>query len=263
MDKGDRIEDMLTFIRRTLGGIHQSFEYLNTSEFLVIGEYEVKGRKELARVKYDTLTKMLKNGYDTYFSPDLEEPFPILNLLNGIEKPEIRDAQEGITAFISYSKKDIELKNDLKEHLMPLIRNRRIRIWDDGEIQPGETWEDEITKHVEQDPIIFLLISASYIATEFVWSIELPKALERQAKGDATVIPVILRPSSWGDMDFAKLQVLPDKGRAITEWPDKDQAFLRVVQGVEKVWNRRKYLGYFIEGRVRTITDNSLKRNLR
>jgi hypothetical protein len=46
------------------------------------------------------------------------------------------------------------------------------------------------------------------------------------SEGGCLVIPVILRPCDWHDMPFGRLQATPKDGKAITLWPNIDEASL-------------------------------------
>ncbi len=58
------------------------------------------------------------------------------------------------------------------------------------------------------------------------------RALERHKAGEAHVIPILLRPCDWHTAPFGHLQALPRNGQAITIWPNQDEAFLQVSQGL-------------------------------
>jgi hypothetical protein len=60
------------------------------------------------------------------------------------------------------------------------------------------------------------------------------RAMERNAAGEACVIPVILRSVDWQGAPFGKLQSLPKDAQAITSWANRDEAFLDVAQGIRK-----------------------------
>jgi hypothetical protein len=52
---------------------------------------------------------------------------------------------------------------------------------------------DSIIKtQLELADIILLLISQDFIQSDYIWNTELPKALERHARGEAVVIPNFL-----------------------------------------------------------------------
>src|SRR5207253_5157717 len=83
--------------------------------------------------------------------------------------------------------------------------------------------------------LILLLISPSFIASDYCYGIEMELALERHQAGQARVIPIILRPTDLSDTPFAALQYLPAQGKAITTWQNRDEAFLDVARGIRTV----------------------------
>ena len=60
-------------------------------------------------------------------------------------------------------------------------------------------------------------------------------ALERHKKGDAQVIPVILRVVDWEDTHFSKLKVLPKNAKPVTHWRSRDAAFTDISKGIRSV----------------------------
>ncbi|MFL5590329.1 MAG: FxSxx-COOH system tetratricopeptide repeat protein [Ktedonobacteraceae bacterium] len=106
--------------------------------------------------------------------------------------------------------------------------------WHDRNISAGTDWEREIDAHLNTADLILLLISSDFIASTYCSSIEAIRAMERHEKGEARVIPVILRPTDWQGVAFERLQALPTNAKPITTWPNRDQAFLNVAQGIRK-----------------------------
>ena len=80
-----------------------------------------------------------------------------------------------------------------------------------------------------------MLVSASFIASEYCWGVEVKAALERHERGEARIIPVILRPCRWCIAPFASLQAAPKDGKAATEWPNIHSAFDDVASRIERV----------------------------
>ena len=54
-------------------------------------------------------------------------------------------------------------------------------------------------------------------------------------RGEARVIPVILRPCDWHSAPFGKLQALPKDGKAVTTWANRDEAFTDIARGIRRV----------------------------
>jgi len=125
-----------------------------------------------------------------------------------------------VELFYSYAHLDALLCQELRNHLTGLKRSGLIRGWYDHEIEPGSEWSVEIKEAMERAGIILLLVSADFLASEYINHIEVPFALERHQSGHAKIIPVLLRPVEWHDLPFAKLQVLPSGALAVTAWPN-------------------------------------------
>ena len=83
--------------------------------------------------------------------------------------------------------------------------------------------------------IILLLISADFLASDYCYSTELARALQRQEQGTARVIPVLLRPVDWRIAPLNHLQALPTNNRPITLWENRDEAFENVARGIRAV----------------------------
>lgn len=139
-----------------------------------------------------------------------------------------------IQVFCCYARKDQLLLEDLKTHLMLLQREGLITLWADTDIDAGKEWEKEVSKHLNTAQIILLLISADFMNSDYCYSIEMKRALERHEQEEACVIPVILRPVHWQNV-LGQLQALPKEGKPIKSWPDPEDAFLSVAEGIRKV----------------------------
>src|SRR5437867_12063493 len=95
--------------------------------------------------------------------------------------------------FFSYAHEDELLLKKLKRHLRPLQRQGLIDVWHDRDISAGTKWEEEIDKRLNEANIILLLISPDFMDSDYCYGTEMKRALERHERGEAHVIPVILR----------------------------------------------------------------------
>jgi len=148
-----------------------------------------------------------------------------------------------IEVFCCYAHEDEHLLNELKRHLSPQQRQQLINVWHDRDISAGIEWEQEIEKHLNEAHIILLLISPDFISSEYCYGTEMKRALELHKRGEARVIPVILRPvGGWekvppGDIQLGQLQALPKDAKPITSWTDHDEAWKDVTEGISRVAN--------------------------
>jgi hypothetical protein len=116
-----------------------------------------------------------------------------------------------------------------------LQRQNYIQGWHDRNILAGSEWEREVLTRLNTAPIILLLISQDFIASDFCWGIQLQQAIQRHDAGTARVIPIIVRPTDWHDTPFAKLQFLPEDGKPLSTCSNEDEALLQVAQGIRRV----------------------------
>ncbi|MCP4306794.1 MAG: toll/interleukin-1 receptor domain-containing protein [bacterium] len=161
-----------------------------------------------------------------------------LELLAGATKlSQIVDAtpkKAAVDIFVSYSHADNKIKNDLLKHLAPLSRLSLVRHWHDDEIKPGDEWQKAIADKLRSSQIVLLLISSDFISSKYCYEKELDGAMKRHKAKEMAVLPVILRPCLWQDLQFGKLQALPNNGRAITSWGNLDEALTNVATGVRE-----------------------------
>ncbi len=140
--------------------------------------------------------------------------------------------------FYSYAHKDETMRDKLATHLKILQRQEKITVWYDRQIGAGDEWERQITTHLNSADIILLLISPDFMASDFCYNIEMERAIKRHNAREAVVIPVILRPTDWTGVSFSKLQALPKNAKPVTLWPDEDEAYLNIAEGIRKVAER-------------------------
>jgi hypothetical protein len=136
------------------------------------------------------------------------------------------------TLFFVYARKDRRLRNDVEDHLALLKREGLISAWYDRMISPGEEWRDQIDRHLEDADVILLLVSASFLVSDYCYETEMARAMERHYGDEARVIPVIVRPCQWKSAPFGKLQALPADGKPVTLWSNRDAALLNIADGI-------------------------------
>lgn len=134
--------------------------------------------------------------------------------------------------FFSYSHADEALRDQLEKQLAMLKRQGLIESWHDRRIIAGNEVDNEISAQMEGADIILLLVSSDFLASDYCYEREMTRALERHHAGVAKVIPVILRACDWHAAPFGRLLATPPDGKPVTQWPDRDQAFLEVAKSI-------------------------------
>jgi len=145
--------------------------------------------------------------------------------------------------FFSYSHDDEQHRDQLEKHLALLKREGLIESWHDRRISAGNPIDREISRQLEEADVVLLLVSASFLSSEYCYSIEMRRAMERQAANEVTVIPVIVRPCDWKSALFGRLLAVPRDGKAIATWTNYDEAYADVAQRVREVVEGRTTKG--------------------
>ena len=99
--------------------------------------------------------------------------------------------------FISYSHRDKEWLERLQIFLRPLEREGKIQCWDDTRIQPGQKWQEEIEKALASACMVILLVSADFMASDFIANNELQPLLAAAEAEGVIILPVILSSSRF------------------------------------------------------------------
>ncbi len=147
-----------------------------------------------------------------------------------------------VTVFLCYDRdpKDESMAIELKKHLAVLTHKGTIKVWDHGSISPGTDWQQQMDTYLATAQMTLLLVSASFLASQYYYDKVIGKAIERHDRKQARVIPVLLRFSQWKDTPLGRLLPLPDHEKPISSWADHDEAYANVAEGVTKVAEQLK-----------------------
>lgn len=140
-----------------------------------------------------------------------------------------------LRAFISYSHRDEDYKNELDLHLATMKRQGLLKVWQDRKIQPGSDWDDEIKRQMEESHLIFFMVSPGFMASDYIMEKEVPHAMSLFAAGEAKVVPIFIKDVEWKNSEFGRLQGLPRDQKFIDLQPNKDQAFATVARELREL----------------------------
>lgn len=157
--------------------------------------------------------------------------------------------------FVSYSRKDAKWLERLQIQLNPLVREGLIEGWDDTRIAPGEKRLEELARALKEATAAVLLVSAYYLASDFLQDVELPTLLRRAKEGGARIIPVIVSPCLFERSRLAEFQPVnsPDKPLSKLSKAAQEEGLLRVVQLLAPASGSSEYPDQDVASKARTV----------
>jgi formylglycine-generating enzyme required for sulfatase activity len=144
-----------------------------------------------------------------------------------------------LKTFIIYAREDRASLDLLMGHLSVFARSGAAEFWYDREITGGKDWDEEIRFNLKNADIVLLLISPAFFNSDYIHSVELTEALQRDRDKEARVVPVILKKCLWHKYpELARLQALPAEAKPVYDknsWPDPDDAFYDIGEGFDRI----------------------------
>jgi hypothetical protein len=137
--------------------------------------------------------------------------------------------------FISYSHKDTKFLDQLLTHLRPLERAGQLTKWSDKQIAPGSEWFSEIQESLARTKVAVLLVTPSFLASDFIHEHELGPLLRQASTGGVRILWIPVRASAYEATVLKNYQALssPDKPLAQMK-AERDAAWVKICKEIKK-----------------------------
>jgi hypothetical protein len=136
--------------------------------------------------------------------------------------------------FVSYSHNDAEWLNRLRVHLKPLEREGLIDLWDDTRIAAGSLWREQIDAALDSARVAVLLISADFLASDFIIDNELLPLLDAAERDGCTVLPLLVQPSLFEQTpQLNRFQTVNRNAPPLSDLPTADRERVLVALAKE------------------------------
>lgn len=144
--------------------------------------------------------------------------------------------------FISYSRVDEEWLQRLRLHLKPLERTGVLDIWDDRRIEAGSRWREQIEAALKTAKAAVLLVSADYLASDYVAERELPFLLEAAHDRGMPVLPIIVSPCRFTRTPLNEFQAVNSPTSPLTgkSKQEQEQILAKVAEVISKTLGARQ-----------------------
>lgn len=162
--------------------------------------------------------------------------------MNQYQVERILETTFPIEVFCAVASEDALLFQQLEAHFSILQQQGLLSIWHDGLLAPGTNWKEAIDLHLEKASVVVLLVSSSFLASDYCSGTKMHRLLERHRLGEVHIIPLILRSCEWHHAPFGILQALPRNGQPVTTWNDQDAAFAEVAYYLHQFIEQKRIL---------------------
>jgi hypothetical protein len=87
-----------------------------------------------------------------------------------------------------------------------LVREGTIDLWNDQRIQTGQEWRNEIDSALTRSKVAIMLVSADFLASDFIATEELPRLLGAAETRGTKILPVVVGPVRYNESPLGKFQ---------------------------------------------------------
>lgn len=176
-----------------------------------------------------------RNVVVNYFATGKFEPAPSISEEHKLVKiaDELASADSSLShnipaqklrVFISYSHLDKNCLDRLLVHLKPMENQNLIDCWSDKKIKIGEKWKTEVMTNLDNAAVAVLLISADFLASDFIVNQELPPLLLKAETKGLRILPVILKPCGFlRDKALSTIQALNEPTQPLLSLSEIEQ----------------------------------------
>jgi photosystem II stability/assembly factor-like uncharacterized protein len=137
-----------------------------------------------------------------------------------------------VRVFVSYAREDRRwLDPDYRYSLIPFLvdslRRHNVAFWFDKELKPGDEFRRYIESEIDQSQIALLIVSQSFLNSEFIENREMPRIAERARLRKMLVVPVLVEPCDWSEYPFlADRQMVPSS--PLIEYTESEPQWVKV-----------------------------------
>lgn len=193
----------------------------------------IYGEKDSYAVKVlhdEEITRLDIVNYVVHGTGKIQPPTSIETIKRIRDTPPVQVAKNPkspLRLFVSYAHSDSACLDRLLVHLKPHERRSKIEFWSDKRLRPGDKWRKEISQNIDGAAVAVLLVSADFLASEFIANQELPPLLSKAEAAGTRIIPVIVKPCGFvREESLQSFQCINDPKRPLLGLSEIEQEHL-------------------------------------
>jgi hypothetical protein len=146
-------------------------------------------------------------------------------------------ALERRKVFLCYCKQrqDSTWLRRLQVHLRPLERHGIIDLWDIAKVPPGSLLEEELQSAIEASKVAILLVSADFLASDYILDEELPRLLSQAESRGTIIIPLIITHCMFvGSLDIFQPANPPERPLELMSMAEVNQILAKLARTIQQ-----------------------------
>lgn len=185
----------------------------------------------------------IKTSSYNHYGNEIDHNRIMYNVLTTIQELPIQSrlARRGpIEIYTIYTENDARYYKNMQNYVFSVLKNLYNISCLDNEVMRSNDWRRK--NHLLTATLILPLVSLSFIASD-IWKCEqMAEAIQKHHDGDAYIIPILVHPAdSWKSTTLKDLDALPDNGRAISKWSNKQDAYNNIVNYLIELLKRLSF----------------------
>jgi hypothetical protein len=148
-----------------------------------------------------------------------------------------RTSQPGASrslVFVSYHRADQQWLDRLLAFLKPIQGQGVLDVWDEARIETGSRWREQIETELQAAKVAVLLVSADYLASDFIIDRELPILLEGARDRGVHILPVIVSPCRFERTPLRQFQAVNSPSSPLTSRSEREQDHVFAINGATR-----------------------------
>ena len=118
--------------------------------------------------------------------------------LQHVSKPSAVAQAAAKQVFVSYAHEDRAEVSEFMQQLHPLVQSAGLEVFfDDAALRAGDLWSPRIEAALDRCELFLLFVSPACLASTYCIKAELLAALNRHARQQCRIVPIILKPCMW------------------------------------------------------------------
>ncbi|MGK7906913.1 MAG: SUMF1/EgtB/PvdO family nonheme iron enzyme [Synechococcus sp.] len=149
---------------------------------------------------------------------------------------------ERTKVFVSYSHADKNALEELQKFIKPLERKGVVDLWDDTKIPTGSKWKGEIERALDEAKVAVFLVSANFLASDFIHEEELPKLLSASENNGLIILPFFLSHCYYEPTPLADYQAVNSPDKPLSDFPinEHDRQWKSLIEKIDFALNQIK-----------------------